>query len=133
MSNERRLFDDLARVASGAAGAFGDFRSRLEGEIHDQIERLLARMNLVTREDHEVVAAVAQKARAEQEVLAERVAALEAKLMGVDKGKATPAKATKPKPAATKPVAAKAAKPKAAKPKSSTAKPARKPRSGGQS
>jgi BMFP domain-containing protein YqiC len=109
MSNDRRILDDLARVASGAAGAFGGFRARLEGEIHDQIERLLARMNLVKREEFEIVAAVAQKARVEQEILTERVAALEAKL-GMS---ATP-------PQADAAVTVKAAKPKAP----------RKPRSG---
>jgi BMFP domain-containing protein YqiC len=81
MLGDRRLFDDMARVASGAAGAFGGIRSRMEGELRDHVERLLARMNLVTREDYEVVAALARTARAEQEVLAERVAALEAKLV----------------------------------------------------
>ena len=80
MVGERRLFDDMARVASGAASALGGFRSRMEGELRDQVERLLLRMNLVTREEHEVVAALAAKARAEQEELARRVAALEAKL-----------------------------------------------------
>jgi BMFP domain-containing protein YqiC len=117
MSDERRIFDDFARVASGAAGAFGDLRARFEGEIHDQIERLLGRMNLVKREDHEVVAALAQKARAEQEILAERVAAIEAKL-------GMTAKPAPVKKAATARPAVKAAR-KTAKPKT-----ARKPRSG---
>ena len=34
----------------------------------DQVERLLLRMKLVTREEFDVVAALAQKARAEQEL-----------------------------------------------------------------
>ena len=80
MAVERRFFDDMARVASGAASALGGVRSRMEGELRDQIERLLLRMNLVTREEHEVVAALAAKARSEQEDLAKRVAELEAKL-----------------------------------------------------
>jgi BMFP domain-containing protein YqiC len=80
MLGDRRLFDDMARVASGAAGAFGGIRSRMEGELRDQVERLLARMKLVTREEFEVVEALAQTARAEQEILAERLAALEARL-----------------------------------------------------
>ncbi|HLG87492.1 MAG TPA: accessory factor UbiK family protein [Alphaproteobacteria bacterium] len=80
MVGDRRLFDDMARVASGAAVALGGIRSRMEGELRDQVERLLQRMNLVTREEHEVVAALAAKARTEQEALARRVAALEAKL-----------------------------------------------------
>ena len=96
------MFDDVARVASGAAGAFGGIRSRMEGELRDHVERLLARMKLVTREEFEVVEALAQKARAEQEILAERLAALEARL-----GAKAPAKST----ARRKPPTAAAAKP----------------------
>ena len=73
MLGDRRFFDDMARVASGAAGALGGIRSRMEGELRDHVERLLARMNLVTREEFEVVAALARTARAEQETLAERL------------------------------------------------------------
>jgi len=75
----------------------------MEGELRDQVERLLARMKLVTREEFEVVEALAQKARAEQEILAERLAALEAQLGA----KAAPAKSS----ARRKPPAATAAKP----------------------
>jgi BMFP domain-containing protein YqiC len=80
MLGDRRFFDDMARVANGAAGALGGIRSRMEGEIRDQVERLLSRMNLVTREEFEVVAAVARAARIEQERLSERLAELEARL-----------------------------------------------------
>jgi BMFP domain-containing protein YqiC len=97
MLGDKRLFDDMARVASGAAGALGGFRSRMEGELRDHVERLLNRMNLVTREEHEIALALAQKARAEQELLAERLAALEAKL-GVAPKAAARRSAPKPKP-----------------------------------
>ena len=100
MLGDRRLFDDVARVASGAAGAFGGIRSRMEGELRDHVERLMLRMKLVTREEFEVVEALAQKARAEQEVLAERLAALEARL-GAKTAPAhrKPSTDAKPKPA----------------------------------
>ena len=105
MVGERRLFDDMARVASGAAGALGGIRSRMEGELRDQVERLLQRMNLVTREEHEVALALATKARAEQEYLMRRMAALEAKLgvsrpaAGGERQSAGGRTATKPKSA----------------------------------
>src|SRR3984957_2447710 len=104
MLGDRRLFDYMARVASGASGAFGGIRSRMEGELRDQVERLMLRMKLVTREEFEVVEALAQTARAEQEVLAERVAALEARLGGKAapvRSRQKPATGTdaKPKPA----------------------------------
>lgn len=95
MLGDKRLFDDMARVASGAAGALGGFRSRMEGELRDQVERLMARMNLVTREEYEIALALAQKARTEQEILTERLAALEAKL-----GLAPAAKTPRPRAAA---------------------------------
>jgi BMFP domain-containing protein YqiC len=95
MLGDKRLFDDMARVASGAAGALGGFRSRMEGELRDQVERLMARMNLVTREEYEIALALAQKARTEQEILTERLAALEAKL-----GLALAAKTPRPRAAA---------------------------------
>jgi BMFP domain-containing protein YqiC len=88
------LFDDMARVASGAAGALGGIRSRMEGELRDHVERLLGRMNLVNREEFDVVAAVARNARAESEALAERVAVLEARLSALAPEK--PARAKRP-------------------------------------
>ncbi len=44
------------------------------------MEKLVADMNLVPREDFEAVKAMAAKARSENEALAARIAALEAKL-----------------------------------------------------
>jgi BMFP domain-containing protein YqiC len=70
----------------------------MEGELRDHVERLLARMKLVTREEFDVVEALAQKARAEQEILAERLAALEARL-GAAPARRKPPAATEAKPA----------------------------------
>jgi len=80
MSTENRIFDDFARVASGAMGAFTGMREEIEARLKDQFQQILDRMNLVRREEFDAVQAMAAKARAEQERLAERVAALEAKL-----------------------------------------------------
>lgn len=80
MATENRLFDDLAKVASGALGTLTGVRSELETRIREQVERILDRMNLVRREEFEAVQAMAANARAAQERLEVRVAALEAKL-----------------------------------------------------
>lgn len=80
MQTENRLFDDMARVASGALSGFTGLKQEIESRIREQVERLLRDMDLVTREEFEAVKAVAQIARAEQERLAARVAALEAAL-----------------------------------------------------
>jgi BMFP domain-containing protein YqiC len=104
MQTENRLLDDLARVATGALGALTGVRDELESRLRDQFERILGRMNLVRREEFDAVQAMAAKARAEQEALAARVAALEARLGGAGGGsRAAPRRPRpplrKPKPA----------------------------------
>lgn len=80
MQSQNRLFDDLARVANGAVGALSGVRADIEARLRDQLERVLAGMDLVSREEFEAVKAMAAKARAEQEDLQARLAALEAQL-----------------------------------------------------
>jgi hypothetical protein len=82
MQSQNRFFDDLARVASGAVGALSGVRGEVEARLRDQLERLLAGMDLVTREEFEAVKAMAAKARDENESLRLRIDALEARLGG---------------------------------------------------
>ena len=79
MQSQNRLFDDFARLAAGAVGALAGVRSEVEARLREQFERLLAGMDLVDRDEFEAVKAMAAKARAEQESLAVRLAALEAR------------------------------------------------------
>ncbi|MEO5338540.1 MAG: accessory factor UbiK family protein [Magnetospirillum sp. WYHS-4] len=84
---------------------FANAKAEVESHMRQHLERMMAGMDMVSRDEFEAVKAVAAKARGEQEKLAERVAELEAKL-----GVAAPAA-----PAAKKPAAArKPAKPKKA-------------------
>lgn len=80
MQSEKTFFDDLARLMTGAAGALGDAGKQLEARFREQIERLLAKMDLPTREEVEAAKAMAVAARDDAEQLAARVAELEAKL-----------------------------------------------------
>lgn len=73
------FFDDLGKMASGAAGAMMDMRREMEQMGAQQLKQLLSKMDLVTREEFEVVKAMAEKARAENEALAARLEALEGK------------------------------------------------------
>jgi BMFP domain-containing protein YqiC len=82
MQVDNRLLDDLARMASGAAGALSGVRGELEARMKQQFERILADMDVVPRDEFEAVKAMAAKARLEQEALEKRVAALEAALAG---------------------------------------------------
>ncbi len=116
MQIENRFLDDLARIASGAMGAAAGMKGEVETRLRRQLERILANMDLVRREEFDAVKAMAAKARAEQEVLAERVTALEA---GLEKPKArTPRRGTKTAPGKT----AAGGKPKGAGSASSRAK-----------
>jgi BMFP domain-containing protein YqiC len=78
MQADNKILDDLARVAGGALGAFSSLREEAEGHLRSQLERILSRMDVVSREEFDAVRAMAAKAREEQEAMAERLAALEA-------------------------------------------------------
>lgn len=99
MQMENRLFDDLARVASGALNTLGGIKDEIETRFRERLERLANEMDLVTREELEAVRAMAQKARLEQERLEARVAELERRLAELPA--AAPAKraATRPRKA----------------------------------
>ena len=86
MQSQNRFFDDVARVASGAVGAISGVRDEIEARLRDQLERVLAGMDLVSREEVEAVKAMAAKAREEQELLLRRVEALEARLAALSPG-----------------------------------------------
>jgi BMFP domain-containing protein YqiC len=80
VQSQNRFFDDVARVAAGAVGALSGVKSEVEARLREQLERVLAGMDLVSRDEFEAVKAMAAKARTEQEDLAKRVVELEAKL-----------------------------------------------------
>ena len=50
MQSQNRFFDDVARMAGGAIGAFAGIRQEIESRLKEQMERWLASMDLVTRE-----------------------------------------------------------------------------------
>ena len=92
MQSQNRFFDDLARVAAGAIGTLSGVRSEIETRIREQLERVLAGMDLVSRDEFEAVKAMAAKARSEQEDLQRQLAALESRLAAL----ATPTAGSSP-------------------------------------
>ena len=88
MQTENRLLDDLARMANGALNTLAGLREEVENRVRERVERMLADMDMVPREEFDAIKAMAQKARAEQEDLAARVAELErriAELSGISR------------------------------------------------
>ena len=75
-----RLFDELGKLMTDAAGAADGVRREVETVMRAQGEKVLREMDVVAREDFEAVRAMAEKARAENEALAARIEALEAEV-----------------------------------------------------
>ena len=82
MQSDNRIFEDAARLAEGAMGTAVALKREVEALVRAQLERILAGMDLVKRDEFEAAREMAANARAEQERLAERVAALESALAG---------------------------------------------------
>lgn len=75
-----RIFDEFAKLATDAAAAAQGVRREVETAFRSQAERFLADMDVVSREDHEAVKALAAKARAEADSLKVALAELEARV-----------------------------------------------------
>lgn len=80
VSTSSRILDDIARLATDAAGAAQGVRREVETVVKAQIERLLRDLDVVTREEFEAVREMALIAREENDKLSARLAALEEKL-----------------------------------------------------
>jgi BMFP domain-containing protein YqiC len=80
MQSSNRFMDELAKMATNAAGAARGLQQEVEAIMRGQAERLLGQMDLVNRDAFEAVKAMAAKAREENEALAARVSALEAEV-----------------------------------------------------
>ena len=76
MQKDSKFFEDVAKLTSGAAGAFMDMKREMESLIADKLERFMAKERFVTRDEFEVVKAMAQKAREENEKLRAEIEAL---------------------------------------------------------
>ena len=74
-----RIFDDFASLMTNAAGVANGVKREAETAVRSQVERILAGMNVVTREEFEAVRDMAALAREENEELRKRIVALEAK------------------------------------------------------
>ncbi len=86
MQTENRILNDLGKLATGAAGIFQSLREEVETVVRQRLERAIADLDVVTREEFEAVKEVAARARQDSEALAaenarlaERLAALESR------------------------------------------------------
>ena len=74
---DNRLLDDVAKLFTSAAGAAQGLRQEIESIVKGQAERLMADLDLVSRDEFDAVQAMAAKAREENEALKARIESLE--------------------------------------------------------
>jgi len=72
-----KVFDEIAKLMTNAAGAAQGARKEIDTLVKTQIERVLNDLEIVKREEFEAVKEMAAKAREENEVLAAKIAVLE--------------------------------------------------------
>ncbi len=77
MQTDNRILDDMARVFGGALGVAGGARAEMRQHLRQRAERMLQRMDLVRREEFEVVRDMAILAREDNARLEARIAELE--------------------------------------------------------
>ena len=75
-----RMFDEMARLMGDAASVAQGVRREAETVFRSQMERFVNDLDLVKREEFDVVREMAAKTAAENEKLKARIAELEAKL-----------------------------------------------------
>ena len=77
MQTDNPFLDGIARVFTDAAGAAQSLRGEIDTFVRQRLEKLVADMDFVPREEFEAVKAMAAKARTENDALAARIAELE--------------------------------------------------------
>ena len=80
MQTDNRFLDGMARFFTNAAGAAQAFKAEMETMMKARMEKMIAGLDFVPREEFDAVKAMAAKARTENERLSARLAALEEKL-----------------------------------------------------
>ena len=79
MQKNNQFFDDIAKMATGAASGLLEMRHEVERMVQQQFEKLASKMDFVSREEFEVVRDMAQKAREENESLRKEINKLKPK------------------------------------------------------
>lgn len=79
MQTENRLFDDLAKVLNGAAGTLAGVGREAEAATREKVREWIGGLDYVSRDEFEVVKAIAVAAREEVDALKARLEALEGK------------------------------------------------------
>ncbi|WP_426261025.1 accessory factor UbiK family protein [Sphingomonas sp. DC1100-1] len=80
MQSDNRLFDDFVKLMNGAAGTLAGVGREAESGARARMREWIGGLDFVSRDEFEVVKAMAVAARDENDTLKARIDALEAKL-----------------------------------------------------
>ena len=80
MQSENPLIADFVKLMNSAAGTLAGMGREARDSAREHFKETLGRMDFVSREEFDAVKAMASRAREDSAALADRVAALEAKL-----------------------------------------------------
>ena len=79
MQSQNPMIADFVKLVNGAAGTFAGMTREARETARDRVKETVGGLDFVSREEFDAVKAMAAKAREENEALARRVEALEAK------------------------------------------------------
>ena len=79
VQSDNKIFDDVSKLATRALGVVQNVKEELETLVRQRLERAMADLDVVSREEFDTVLEMAQKAREENEELRARIEALETK------------------------------------------------------
>lgn len=71
------FFDDMTKMASGAASTLFDMKQEMENVVKAQCDRIFSSPDMVKRDEFDAVKAMAARAREENEALKSRLEKLE--------------------------------------------------------
>ncbi|WP_422920464.1 accessory factor UbiK family protein [Rhizosaccharibacter radicis] len=84
MADRPRFFDDIAGVAGGAFSALSGLGEEIGAIVRARVDEALSALQLVRRDEFEVMSDLAAGARAAQEEADGRIAALETRLAALE-------------------------------------------------
>ena len=87
VQSDNKLLSDLARLGQSAAGSLHGVKAEVEGQFKARLENVLRDMDLVSREEYEVVREMAVAARTENAALSEQIDALSKDIKKLQKKK----------------------------------------------
>ncbi|GMN12761.1 accessory factor UbiK family protein [Altererythrobacter sp. MTPC7] len=79
MQSQNPMIADFVKLMNGAAGTFAGMTREARETARERVKETVGGLDFVSREEFDAVKAMAAKAREENEALAKRIEALEAK------------------------------------------------------